>query len=528
MTKFLTILSIISILTSCQKFTKLIDSNYSDRINIKNGSDHVKLLFSHNINGETHPCGCRKFPLGGLPQVAGYMSKAKKESSIIYVDTGDMLFQTTNIPPYYEESMQYTAEKLAEIQHKLNLRVLVPGELDLSLGEGFLKKVTEKNELPLLIANLSESSKLNAKAWIKYELGKRTLYLIGIVNPNVFTSPNQNIFTDPKKALEESLKEIESDKSKNKTIILLSHGGMEFDRRIAKTFNQINWIIGSHSQAFLRYPEVENKTKIVQVLSRNHYLGLLKIPLNPEKEIKYEQIEVRDELEKEIKNNPISKWLESYKTELDKIQAKEQNKFGNSVSYEETKARTYISCSSCHSDQVDFWNTTAHSLAYQTLIQAKAANNPSCIKCHSVHFNQPNGFAAKSDIIQGEELSDEKMEKYWQELSNNFKDTGSIRDLKPKKRKELAEKWHKLDNTFKVEHNFANVQCLNCHDQNNEHPFEESEKSKVNDYTAKCIVCHTSDQSPSWYEENKQGLATKLKKKYVEQKIKEVACPKMN
>ena len=58
-------------LVSCQKFTKMMDADYADRIDVKSGSDHIKIVFSHNINGETHPCGCRKFPLGGLPQIAG-------------------------------------------------------------------------------------------------------------------------------------------------------------------------------------------------------------------------------------------------------------------------------------------------------------------------------------------------------------------------------------------------------------------------------------------------------------------------
>lgn len=514
-------------LVSCQKFTKMMDADYADRIDVKSGSDHIKIVFSHNINGETHPCGCRKFPLGGLPQIAGYFHKAQKDGSLFYVDTGDMLFQTIAIPPYYEKSMKFTAQKLAEIQSRLNLRLFVPGELDLSQGQAFLQNLVEKNNLNMLIANLSDSSKLKAKPWVKFNLGKRNLYFIGVVNPDVFEGENKKAFSDPQKALTQALKEIKTESDPNKLIVLLSHGGMDFDRRIAKTFSDINWIIGSHSQAFLRYPEVENKTSIVQVLSRNHYLGVLNVPLNPEKEVKYEQIEIRDELKDEIKDNPITTWLDKYKSELDQIQAQEQKEFGNTVAFEETKGATYIGCSSCHTSQVEFWNKTAHSLAYYTLIQEKAANNPSCVKCHSVHFNSPKGFATKDDIIQGEELSDEKVTEYWKELNTHFKDVKSIRELKPVKRIEIANKWQAMDSKYKVEHNFANVQCLNCHNQTGEHPFGDIKAEPVKDYSAKCIVCHTSDQSPSWYEEDEQGLATKLKKKYVEQKIKEVACPKM-
>jgi hypothetical protein len=96
------------IVTSCQKFIKSMDDDYADELSSQVRKRSYKTrIFSHNINGETHPCGCRKFPLGGLPQVAGYLHKANKESSTIYVDTGDMLFQTTNLPPYYKNSHEF-------------------------------------------------------------------------------------------------------------------------------------------------------------------------------------------------------------------------------------------------------------------------------------------------------------------------------------------------------------------------------------------------------------------------------------
>lgn len=513
-------------LSGCQKFTRMMESGYSDKINIKNGSDHIKIVFSHNINGETHPCGCRKFPLGGLPQVAGYFEKAKKESSIFYVDTGDLLFQTTAIPPYYKKSMSFTAKKLAQVQSKLKLDLFVPGELDFSLGIDFLNDVLTKNKLNVLVSNFSKDVKVPHKKWTKLKVDKRSLYFIGVVNPNIMDSNSKMFFIDPLDSIRSSLKEISNEASKNKTIILLSHGGMDFDRRVAQTFSEINWIIGSHSQAFLRDPEVENNTKIVQVLSRNHYLGVLKVPLSTEGKITYEQVEVRDELKNEIENNPYSKWLDEYKTELDKIQAAEQKEFGTTITYNDIKGPTYKACTDCHTAQVDFWNKTAHSIAYYTLIQAKASNNPSCVGCHSVFLNKANGFTNKDDIIQGEELTEEKMKQYWSELNVQFKGTGSIRELAEDKRAKLAHSWQELDNKHGVEHNFANVQCLNCHNQNHDHPFGEKVEP-IKDYTAMCIKCHTADQSPSWYEEKKEGLATKLKKKYVEQKIKEVACPKL-
>ena len=524
--RFLITLFILTSLMGCQKFIKSLDNDYSDEISLKSGSDHVKIIFSHNINGETHPCGCRKFPLGGLPQVAGYMHKASQESTTLYVDTGDMLFQTAKLPPFYENSMTFTAKKLLEAQDLLKLKLFVPGELDFAKGEDFLAKVSNEHKFKFLIANLSDASKIKHHKWTSYNFGKRKVYFIGLVNPYIFFDMKNNNFTDPEKALKKTLSEIKTDKHENKTIILLSHGGMDFDKRIAKNFPEINWIVGSHSQAFLKEPEVEKKTKIVQVLSRNHYLGVLNIPLNPEKEIKYDQIEVREGLENEFKDNPFIKWLENYKTELDKIQASEQKSIGSEETKNVLKANTYMDCMNCHMPQVEFWQKTSHSIAFKTLIQAKASNNPSCIKCHSLMFNDKRGFSSSDDIIQGHKLSEVDQKKYWDELTAHFKGIKSIRELTPDQRQKKAQAWHALDKKYELDYNFANVQCLNCHNQSASHVFDENPPAQINDYSVKCIECHTQDQSPDWYEENESGLATKLKLDYVKAKIKEISCPK--
>jgi 2',3'-cyclic-nucleotide 2'-phosphodiesterase (5'-nucleotidase family) len=301
--------------------------------------------------------------------------------------------------------MSFSAEKLAEAQDLLNLNFFVPGELDFALGEDYLVKISKEHKFKFLIANLSPQSKISHTKWTSFSIGNRNLYLIGIVNPYIFYDLKKNIFTDPEKALKDTLNEINKDQKKNKTIILLSHGGMDFDKRIAKNFSNINWIIGSHSQAFLREPEIENKTKIVQVLSRNHYLGQLTIPLNPQKDITYQQIEVRENLEKDYPENPFTAWLQKYKTELDKIQASEQKSVGSSEAQNHLKANTYMDCMNCHMPQVESWQKTSHAIAFQTLIANQASNNPSCIKCHSLMFNDKRGFSGKDDIIQDQSLT---------------------------------------------------------------------------------------------------------------------------
>src|SRR5690606_27500849 len=93
----------LTFLASCSYFI----SNFAgeDYAVIGMKSDQLKLLFSHNISGETHPCGCRTFPLGGLPQIAGEMHELQEDGSeLFYVDTGDTFFPTNRLTIGMENS----------------------------------------------------------------------------------------------------------------------------------------------------------------------------------------------------------------------------------------------------------------------------------------------------------------------------------------------------------------------------------------------------------------------------------------
>ena len=94
MKKFL--LPLVLLLSSCSLFISKVDEGEAAKKSEKPAN--LSLVFSHNISGETHPCGCRNFPLGGLPQVAGLFHNLSENSEVFYVDTGDTFFPSSVIP----------------------------------------------------------------------------------------------------------------------------------------------------------------------------------------------------------------------------------------------------------------------------------------------------------------------------------------------------------------------------------------------------------------------------------------------
>ncbi len=510
-------------LSSCTQFLQSTDDKYYEVIDNKTKSESLNIMFSHNINGETHPCGCRNFPLGGIPQIAGSLQNPSN-SPLVYVDTGDAFFPSTQVPKLLEKSQVFTANKIAESFDKNGLELFLPGDQDFAFGEDFLATISTKHKFQFVISNLN-SKKIKHKKWVAKKFGNQNIIFLGILHPTLLKTEYRHLVNNPEKSIRMTLVEI-SEKFgdlDDLKLVLLSHSGMDIDKKLAAQFPMLDWIIGSHSQAFTQLTVDVGNTKIVQVLSRNHYLGNIKIAANKKGKDSFKVIEIRDELKDKVKDNKMIPWLDAYKDQLDKIQLEEQKLMTGDSNEFNHKANTAISCMECHKEQTEFWQETPHSIAYVTLENAKATNNPNCVGCHSLNYKKLNGFQNSDDII----VSNKKLDQYWKEWETNVHPIKSVRKLSKKQIKKHAKDWMKLDQKFEVTHNFANVQCLNCHEKAGDHPFEMDDIVKTTkDYMSKCLECHTSDQSPDWYSKNDKGIATTVNKAYVSGIIKKISCPK--
>jgi hypothetical protein len=553
-------------LWGCSRFIKAVDGD--QRIILDAPNDKLALMFSANINGETHPCGCRHFPLGGLDHVAGLFHKESANTeagtgkTLFYVDTGDIFFPSNNVPPTVMDSLSYTANSIAHALNLLGLKYFVPGDQDLTLGSAHLESLLKQHQLKMLVANRGENFPFPSQGWIKLEKNQSKIYLIGITLPETFRAEHRYLFTDPIPALGMAIKEIESDGYEKDNLfhrlIILSHGGMDFDRSLAKAFPQTDWVVGSHTQSFIKIPFQEGKTQLVQVMARNHYLGKIEIALNADRsQDTYTLLETRDDLAAQYPNNPLTPFLHKHKEELAKVQLEEQKKL--TVSYDDNlkKYDTAKSCLECHTKQGTHWGKTPHSLAWLTLVKAKADNNPACIQCHSLGQGEQRGFQSTAELINFEishshdgnehahtsiqvsELNEndlKKLEKtralYWKNLLSKMPTDKSIRELPPKMIQQAGKIWMQQDEKFKVTHNFANVQCLNCHTKHPDHPFNMSSDNpdpkdqRPEQIKAKCLSCHNADQSPEWYSKDADGRSGNLNQAYFDKVYKKVACPR--
>ncbi len=522
------------LLASCSFLISSLEDDYSV---VGLQSEKIALLFSHNISGETHPCGCRTFPLGGLPQIAGQMSELTKAGSeIFYVDTGDTFFPTNRLTIGMEKSQKFAAKNLAKGLSQLGLKYHVPGDQDFSAGVDFYGEILKEANLTLLAANLSPNSPIQGQKYIVLERGPHKVFLVGLSDPKLLQPESAKLFTEPFTALENVMSEIKSNGYTKDNpfhrLILLSHSSYEQDEIWAKSFPDFDWIIGSHSQKFTRKPLLEGQTKIVQVLSQNHYLGEVKLNLTASKDKdSFEIHEIHESLGQKLSPNPYDDFIANHKDQMAKLQEQEQQNLGLVHTAKEmapfNDAKT---CIECHQPQSDKWHKTAHSVAYATLLNANEGKNLSCVGCHSLGLSDPRGFNNSLDMTKFEK--DDKREAYWQDVQKAFGNVKSIRELPEARVEKLSKQWLSLDQKHGVTRQMANVQCLNCHDKHVDHPFHIDEnrptaKEKSSAMKGKCIACHNADQSPEWYMKKDNGLAGNIDEKILDAKIKAVACPKL-
>jgi hypothetical protein len=521
---------------SCTKMVQEI-SKSDPQFLVDNPSKPLTIIFSHNINGETHPCGCRHFPLGGIPQVAGAIEHERKSSDVLYIDTGDTFFLSSKIPGSLKKSAIFVADYLANLMGQLDLKYYVPGDQDFAAGLPFLQQIASEYRYTFLLANLQKGVELKHKKWQKITRKGHRIYLTGVVDPSLLLPAHRSYFSDPVPALAGVFKEMAEDGYDRNNpfhrLILLSHSGVDEDQLLAQRFPTLDWIIGAHSQSFYRYPNKVGEVKLVQALSRNHYLGKITIDHRASRDQdRYEIIEVRDELSRHLTPNPYEQALSRHKSELKEIQIKEQGEWGKSLGqvYRHADAK---SCLECHVPQFKQWQRSPHAIAYLSLLKVNEEKNLGCIKCHALGAGTAFGFDRASDMIL---KAGAPMGKgYWQALEK-FVPAKPVRSLSPSRRLKLAKKWEGLDQRFKVDSNLANVQCLNCHDLDPDHPFnvapeqdERSEKIKYQERRAKlkkrCLGCHTADQSPKWYQQDKKGKTVGVKPEKFMQQYHQLSCP---
>lgn len=371
------------------------------------------------------------------------------------MDSGDLFNEDEVIPESVQQAARLKADVLAGIYKDIGIDAVNVGELDLVLGIDYLKEIEKKHDFPLVSANLvDEKDAPIFKRYVIKKAGDKNVGIFGIIGDTTEMATKVSEITkdaafikDPLQAAEAVVKELTG---KVDYIVALTHQGTNRDWVVARRVKGIDLVVGGHDKQKTKEPFEAEKTLIVQAGEKGQYQGMLEVVMDGTKTSTNTLVPLGDEIATDPKVKAI---ITSYNDKIADIYG------GGSESKPQTADVTLrvAVCEPCHGDQVKQWKTSAHAHAYETLVKKSKQFDPQCLACHTVRFEQEEGFNMKQQQME-----------------------------------------------------LVNVQCESCHGFAKEHVSDLKPIPTPKPAMALCIKCHTPDRCPD-FEKDVKLLYEKIK-----------------
>lgn len=396
---------------------------------------NLRLIYINNVDGYLRACHCPGNLFGGLLYAVDVVDKLRTENpNTIFVDSGD-LFPAKNWEP--------KARFAFEFYNRMGLDALNIGEQEFWFGVDYLKKLAKNSKFKILSANTFWQGQPLFKSYLIKELSGVKVAIIGLLHPDLLKRlDSQKLQGIEVKPYEEELRRVltEVETKAPDLIVLLSHAGDEFDRKVALKFPEINFIVSAHSEKLFEQPVVVGKTAILQAEHYAHYIGVLDINYSNDGKISYKNKIIK------LENVPVihdaAQIYQKYLDATDALVDSLSNAVGqNQQDYKPVPKPS--DCGSCHFDEYNHWSRTPHAFAWSVIEEDGRTGDVSCISCHTTWFGKQGGFLNTTTTPQ-----------------------------------------------------LINVGCVSCHVDFEGHPQQKQTMEPVKEST--CIECHDRPNSPDF------------------------------
>ncbi len=287
----------------------------------------ITILHTNDIHGNFTPYiikgkkGQGSRELGGFLALQSYVSEIRqKVKDVLLFDAGD--FMTGN--PICD--IDYKGARGGAMVDFFNYlkydgQTLGNHEFDISLDN--TRALMKLAKYPIFSANLfsTDGELFTAEPYHIYKKGGLKIGVIGVIVddlPNYINAPQKNqLKVKPSASVIDSLATILDPKTD--LLIVISHCGIEIDRRIAqKVGPKIDLIIGGHSHTTLKKAQFENGVLIVQTGSKLRNLGRIDLTIRDDaiKWYKYQLIQLWNE---DIRiDRELEQIVQNFKSQIDK------------------------------------------------------------------------------------------------------------------------------------------------------------------------------------------------------------------
>lgn len=220
-------------------------------------------------------------PVGGAAAFGGLIreERARNPDGTLLLSAGDM-FQGTPV------SNVFRGEPVIFIMNHLRFDAMALGNHEFDWGLSALDRLRSLADFPFLSSNITDASGRNLPGVKSYVLLKRkglSIAVIGVTTPETrySTKPanvSNLVFLDPAKAIIPLIREVRRQGAS--FIIVLSHLGLDADKKLAARVRGINLIVGGHTHTVVNNPLKVRKTIITQAGCYGLYLGIMQLTID--------------------------------------------------------------------------------------------------------------------------------------------------------------------------------------------------------------------------------------------------------
>jgi len=212
-----------------------------------------------------------------------YLAAAGKDADTLILDSGDALSGSNTVFKFSEPIIK----KMNEISYD----AMAMGNREFNYLRWVLKIRHREAAFPILCANLKDDRNVADSYYSRYIIKKVNGLNVGIfgLTPVQYRTDSKwraimrFKFIDPKDCSKEIISEI---KEKVNLVILLSHLGLEEDKKIAQEVEGIDLIFGGHTHDILKEPLRVNGVYIFHPGSHGRFCGRAEITVDSDEKIK--------------------------------------------------------------------------------------------------------------------------------------------------------------------------------------------------------------------------------------------------
>ncbi|MBP7653926.1 redoxin domain-containing protein [Candidatus Dependentiae bacterium] len=293
-----------------KKMSDILDIYIKESVNKINPPDNlITIIYTNSLNANIQSCDCDISPFGGLDRRMTVFNKERQfNPNILLLDTGDNLPVTKN---------KLKSDLILKVLADMKYSAVIPGDQEFIFDADYLAEKIVDLKLPIVLSNLTYCDSAACYEFGKQskiiEIGKYKIGILGYIDESAFFFAETDIKT---KLQIESIDKIEISAKELKTecdlVILLSHSGFSNDKLIAEKINDIDIIIGGHSQTLLSEPCKINNTYILQAGKDGYNVGRFDVFMNSDKKIEKTKNKMRLLTDSIKPDSKILKMIEYY------------------------------------------------------------------------------------------------------------------------------------------------------------------------------------------------------------------------